>query len=82
MTTQTASQARANLYRLIDEVADHHEPVVITGKRNNAVLISEEDWQAVQETIYLNAIPGMVESIHKAAKEPLEQGTELEDLDW
>jgi prevent-host-death family protein len=63
MHTFTASQARASLYRLIDEAAINHEPVVITGKRNNAVLVSADDWAAIQETMYLLSVPGMRESI-------------------
>lgn len=63
MQTLTASQARSNLYRIIDEAAANHEPVIITGKRNNAVLISTEDWASIQETIYLLSVPGMRESI-------------------
>ena len=63
MSTITASEARANLYRLIDEAAESHKPIVISGKRANAVLVSEEDWSAIQETLHLLAIPGMRESI-------------------
>lgn len=71
MTTITASQARADLYRLIDQTAESHKPVLISGKRANAVLVSEEDWSAIQETLYLLAIPGMRESIKEAMAEPL-----------
>ena len=71
MATLTASQARAGLYRLIDQAAETHQPVIISGKRSNAVLISEEDWSAIQETLYLLAIPGMRESIKNAMAEPL-----------
>ena len=71
MTTLTASEARAGLYRLIDEAAESHRPVLITGKRSSAVLVSAEDWQAVQETLYLLSIPGMRESIRKGMAEPL-----------
>jgi antitoxin YefM len=71
MTILKASEARSNLYRLIDEVADHHEPVQITGKRNNAVLVGEDDWRAIQETLYLLSIPGMRESIRQGLKAPL-----------
>lgn len=63
MTTRTASDARTRLYRLIDEAAVTHKPILITGKRNNAVLVAEEDWSAIQETLYLLSIPGMRESI-------------------
>jgi prevent-host-death family protein len=78
----SATEARANLYRLIDETASSHQPVMITGKRHNAVLISEEDWNAIQETLYLMSIPGMKESILEAAKEPMEECISLEELEW
>lgn len=71
MANITASEARANLYRLIDQVAETHKPVVISGKRANAVLVSEEDWSAIQETLHLLAVPGMRESIKDAMAEPL-----------
>ena len=71
MTTLTASQARASLYRLIDEAAASHRPVVIAGKRSSAVLLSVDDWQAIQETLYLLSVPGMRESIRKGRAEPL-----------
>ena len=71
MSTITASEARANLYRLIDEAAESHKPIGISGKRANAVLVSEEDWSAIQETLHLLAIPGMRESIKDSMAEPL-----------
>lgn len=73
MPTITATEARATLYTLLDEVADTHEPVLITGKRNNVVLISEEDWRAINETLYLLGIPGMRESIREGMDSPLEE---------
>lgn len=73
MTTLTASQARAKLYKLLDETSSSHNPVQITGKRANAVLISEEDWTAIQETLYLLAIPKMRESIQKGLKTPVKK---------
>jgi prevent-host-death family protein len=73
MNTLTVSEARASLYRLIDEAADSHQPVIITGKRNNAVLLSEEDWNAIQETLYLLAIPGMRESIKEGMETPVSE---------
>ncbi|MDP2182291.1 MAG: type II toxin-antitoxin system Phd/YefM family antitoxin [Actinomycetota bacterium] len=80
MTNITATEARKQLYRLLDEVSDSHEPVQITGKRGNAVLVSEDDWRAVQETLYLVSIPGMRESIIEGMATPVD---ELEDeLDW
>ena len=65
----TASEARANIYRLMDEAATTHEPILITGKRHNAVFISQEDWEAIQETLYLLSIPGMRESIKNGMNE-------------
>lgn len=80
MTILTASEARANLYRLIDQAAESHEPIVIAGKRTSAVLISGEDWQAIQETMYLLSVPGMRESIREAMAEPLSKSAT--ELDW
>ncbi len=80
MQTLTASEARANLYRLIDEAAQSHEPIVISGKRSNAVLISADDWSAIQETLYLLAVPGMRESIKEGMAEPLAHSAR--ELDW
>ena len=80
MTTITATEARKLLYKLLDDVSDSHEPVQITGKRGNAVLVSQEDWEAVQETLYLVSIPGMRDSIIEGMATPT---SELEDkLDW
>jgi prevent-host-death family protein len=73
MTTMTASKARSKLYRLIDETAASHQPVVISGKRTQAVLLSADDWKAIQETLYLLSIPGMRESIRKGLKTPIEK---------
>ena len=70
MTELNASEARANLYRLLDEAAETHRPVHITGRRNNAVLVSEDDWNAIQETLYLLSVPGMRESIREGLKTP------------
>jgi len=80
MTTLTVTEARKRLYSLLDEVAESHEPIQIAGKRNSAVLISEEDWRAIQETLYLTSISGMRESIQKGLKTPIEECDE--ELDW
>lgn len=80
MPTLTATEARSKLYRLIDEAASSHEPIVITGKRGSAVLISEDDWRAIQETLYLLNIPGMRESIRNGLATPIEEC--IEELDW
>ena len=71
MTTLKATEARAMLYKLIDEAASSHKPITIVGERSNAVLLSEEDWNAIQETLYLLFISGMRESIRKGLKTPL-----------
>lgn len=80
MTILSASEARSRLYRLIDETAMSHEPVRITGKRRNAVLVSEEDWNAIQETIYLLSISGMRESIREGLATSIEECDE--DPGW
>ena len=82
MDILTASEAREKLYRLIDQAAESHEPVFIKGKRATAVLISEEDWRSISETLHLESIPGMKESILKASKEPLSAGKTPQELDW
>ncbi len=76
MTTISATKARAELYRLLDEAAESHEPIEITGKRHNGVLVSEEDWRAIQETLYLVSIPGMRASIRRGLKAPLSKTSE------
>jgi prevent-host-death family protein len=76
----TATEARSNLYRLIDETAESHQPIVISGKRNNAVLISEQDWSAIQETLFLLSVPGMRESIRDGMATAVEECAE--ELDW
>ena len=80
MHTLTASEARANLYRIMDEAAESHEPIIISGKRTNAVLLSAEDWSAIQETLYLLAVPGMRESIKTGRAEPLAKSAKT--LKW
>jgi prevent-host-death family protein len=76
MTTIKATEARAKLYRLIDQAVESHEPIQITGKRSNAILIAEEDWRAIQETIYLLSIPGLRESIRRGLRTPVEKCSE------
>ncbi len=73
MTILSASEARPKLCRLIDETAISHEPVTITCKRRNAVLVSEEDWNAIQETIYLLSIDGTRESVREGLATPIEE---------
>ena len=80
MTTFNATEARSRLYKLIDEASQTHKPIVITGKRHNAVLLAEEDWNAINETLYLVSIPGMRESIIEGMNASLEECDQ--ELDW
>lgn len=80
MTTLTVSKARTKLYKLLDKTAESHEPVQITGKRHTAILLGEEDWRAIQETLYLISIPRMRESIRKGLKAPLKKCSKK--LNW
>lgn len=75
-----ATKARENLFKLLDEAAASHEPITITGKRSNAVLISEDDWRAIEETLYLLSIPGIRESIRDGLATPPEECSE--ELEW
>ena len=80
MKTITATSARKELYRLIDATVQEHEPIYITGKRGNAVLVSESDWRAIQETLHLVSIPGMKGSIKKGMKESIHSCSKEIDL--
>ncbi len=80
MATITATEARSRLYSLIDEAESSHEPIVITGKRGNAVLVSESDWNAIKETLYLLSVPGMREWIVEGMAGPLDECSNA--LDW
>lgn len=80
MQILTASDARASLYRLLDETSETHQPITITGKRNNAVLISAEDWSAIQETLHLLSVPGLRESIKDGLEESIDSCSK--ELDW
>ena len=80
MNILNATEARAKLYSLIDETAATHQPIVITGKRANAVLVSQEDWNAISETLYLLSVPGMRESIQKGLEEDVSNCSG--ELDW
>ena len=80
MTTLTVTEARKKLYTLLDDVTDSHEAIQIVGKRNSAVLVSEEDWRAIQETLYLTSIQGMKDSIIKGIRTPVNKCDK--ELDW
>ena len=80
MPTITATEARKRLYKLLDEVSESHEPIQITGKRSNAVLVSEDDWRAIQETLYLHSVPGMNKSIIEGLNTPIDECDE--EIGW
>jgi prevent-host-death family protein len=80
MSPITVTEARTNLYKLLDEVATTHEPILITGKRSNAILIAEEDWRAIEETLYLLSVPGMRESIIDGLNTSVEECTD--EVEW
>jgi prevent-host-death family protein len=76
----SASQVRADIYNLMDRTAQTHEPIVITGKRNNVVMISQEDWEAIEETLYLNSIPNLSKSIRDTMK--ADDSEFCENIEW
>jgi len=80
MTTLNATEARSKLYNLIDETAQTHQPIIITGKRGNAILLAEEDWNSINETLFLLSVPGMRESIREGLDASLTDCDK--DLDW
>lgn len=80
MPAINATNARKNLYKLIKEVGESHEPITITGRDSSAVLVNEDDWTAIQETLYLLSIRGMAESIRKGLKTPVDECDE--EVHW
>jgi len=82
MKTITATKARSDFFNLMDQVELECEPMLITGRRTNVVIISESDWRSIKETMYLDSIPGMRESIEKASLEPLSECVNIKDLGW
>lgn len=76
----SASQARANIFTIMDETVSSHEPILITGKRNNVVMLSQEDWNAIQETLFLMSIPNMKKSIIEGINTPISECSE--ELEW
>jgi len=76
----SVSQARADIYNLMDRTAQTHEPIIITGKRNNVVMISQEDWEAIEETLYLNSIPNLSKSIQDAMQ--ADDSEFSENIEW
>ena len=82
MSAINITNARKELYNLVEEVNLYSEPTLIVSKKGNAVLVSVNDWNAIQETVYLNSIPGMVESIKKGMETPIEDCVSEEDVEW
>ena len=83
MTSISAAKARENIYKILNDVNENSEPITITNtKGKNAVIISEDDWKAIKETIYLNSIPGMAESIRKGGETPIEECVPEDEVDW
>ncbi len=80
MKTLTTTEARKNIYKLVKQTNETHEPIQITGKKNNAILIGENDWRNIQETLYLTSIPGMRESIIEGMQTPISDTSDK--LDW
>lgn len=80
MSAISATNARQSIYRIIDQVNAESEPITITGQRGNAVLVGEDDWRAIQESLYLTSVPGFSESVREARAEGVEAGSE--ELDW
>jgi antitoxin YefM len=80
MTSISATNARAKLYRLIEALQKQSDPILITGKKGNAVLVSEDDWRSIEETLYLLSISGMRNSIRKGMREPVSRAAKRIDL--
>ncbi|SHF05226.1 prevent-host-death family protein [Thermoanaerobacter uzonensis DSM 18761] len=82
MKTMPVTKVRQNIYKIIEQVRENSEPIQITSRKGNAILISEEDWNAIQETLYLLSVPNLKESIMDADKTPLDEWKDEEDLGW
>ena len=82
MSAINITNARKELYNLVEDVNRYSEPTLIVSKKGNAVLVSESDWNAIQETIYLNSVPGMVETIREGMATPIEDCIPEEDVEW
>lgn len=82
MDIHSASQARANLFKLLEQVNRESEPCIITSRKGDGVLISKDDWESIQETLYLQSIPGMKESIEEGMATPLEDCVSEDELEW
>lgn len=81
-TMVTASEVGAHIFQIMDEISETHQPVIITGTHNNAVIMSEQDFRSMQETIYLSSIPNMVQSIVEGMNTPLADCRSVDDIEW
>jgi prevent-host-death family protein len=83
MNAMNATKARANLFKIMAFVNDNSQPITLTNsKGKNAVLIGEDDWNAIKETMYLNSVPGMTESLIKGNNTPLEECLSEDEVEW
>jgi antitoxin YefM len=82
METIMINQAQLDLPKLIADINQKHQPILIKETTGNAVLISEQEWNEIQETLYIQSISGLTESIHQAAATPLEDCIDVENIEW
>lgn len=82
MITYNVTNARADLYKLVNRVNEDHAPIQIQGKTGDAILVSAEDWRAIEETLYLNSIPNLVEDLIDSLDEPLETMKDADEVEW
>jgi antitoxin YefM len=82
MKTIIVDQPTFNIAQLITKINEKQQPILIQETTGNAVLISEKEWNEIQETLYLQSIPGLVESIHQSAATTIEDCVDVKDIDW
>lgn len=82
MQTYNATNARANLFNILNDVNENHEPIQITGKKGNAIILSEADWRAIEETLYLSSVPGLIPSLKESLNEPIEDMEDANEVEW
>ena len=82
METITVNQPQLDLAKVVAEINEKHQPILIKGTAGNAILISEQEWNEIKETLYLQSIPGIVQSIHQAAATPIENCIDVKDIEW
>ncbi len=82
MKTVSITKARQNIYKLVEDAIASNEPLQITAKKGNVVLVSEEDWKSVQETLYLLSVPGMREALIEGVNTPADECKTAEGIGW